>query len=192
MDIHAPCFFFDVVDPLSFLSYRALTDTGLRVAAWPLELRPPPAPLVAATQPPWRDRWSAARTIAGAAGVPLRTPELVPWSRKAHEFVLHAKDQDSATDALRVVFEAFHTDGRDVGRIDVLVELARSLGLDATHAKAVLDVDRYEADIRAAGDWARARGISGSPALFDGSSTVEGFHNPAAIRTFLAATSHTD
>ncbi len=192
MNIHAPCFFFDIVDPLSFLTYRAITDTGLRVWAWPLELRPPPAPLIAATQHPWSDRWSQAQTIAGTAGLSLRIPGLVPWSRKAHEFVLHARDQDDRTDALRVVFEAFHIHGQDVGRIDVLVEIARSLGLDTTHAKAVLDVDRYEADARAAADWASAHGISRPSALFDGTSTVEGFHNPAAIRTFLAPTSHTD
>jgi predicted DsbA family dithiol-disulfide isomerase len=87
--------------------------------------------------------------------------------------------------AHRAVFDAVFLEGRDVGRVDVLVELAGGLGLDATETKATLDVDRYAPDVVAARAAAARSGVAASPALVSGHGTLQGFHNRDALRTFL-------
>ena len=71
------------------------------------------------------------------------------------------------------------------GRIDVLVDIAHSLGLDLTESKAVLDVDRYEADLARIHRQATEAGVTSAPGLVAPTGTLQGFHNQAAIGTLL-------
>ncbi len=181
--------YFDLVDPLSYLMARevdAVEAAGTAaVRRIPVELRPPPAPLTTPDDPFWAPRWEEARRLAGGG---LAVPGLVPRSTKAHELLLHAAEHGLEDAARRALFRAFHAEGRDIGRIDVLVEIAEALGLDRTEAKAVLDVDRHTERVRALAAEARAGGVSSVPALSTGSGVLEGFHNRDAIGTFVSST----
>jgi 2-hydroxychromene-2-carboxylate isomerase len=183
-----PVLYFDFIDPLSRLmggELASIPEIGPRGFAWrPLEMRPPPAPLTTLEDPSMADLWAdvGATDPQGRRYAP---PLLVPWTRKAHELVLHAGASDMDREVRELVFDAYLVEGRDIGRVDVLVELARSAGLDATETKAVLDVDRYEAEVAEAQAAARKRGIDAPPALEHAGRTLRGFHNAAAIRTFL-------
>jgi predicted DsbA family dithiol-disulfide isomerase len=185
-------FYFDYVDPLSYLLEREIRalesgDDGPRITVERvgLELRTPPAPLIDPGDPAWADRWQEAAELGPALGVHLAVPPLVPWSRKAHELLLHAGALERADDVRRVTFAAFFESGRDIGRIDVLVGLAVEQGLDATEAKAVLDVDRYAADVERARRDALDVGLRAIPTLQMEGRRLEGFHNRDEIRTFL-------
>ena len=185
-----PCLFFDYVDPLSYLVEHALSTSGASdvlagVRRVPLELRPPPSPLLDPDAPEWRNRWELARTEAPSLGLDLAEPALVPWTRKAHELVLHAAGRGVGEAAHRLVFDAVFRRGLDVGRVDVLVGLARELGLDATEAKAVLDVDRHAAEVSGGRELAARLGVTASPALVSQLGTLQGFHNSETLRTFL-------
>jgi len=180
--------YFDFTDPLSFLIDRELESlgaSGTAVQRAPFELRPPPSPLVTLDDPPLAERWALARRLAGQAGVELDPPHLVPWTREAHELLAHAAEKGVAAPVRRAVFESYHLRRGDVGRVDVLVELARRCGLDPTETKAVLDVDRYAAHVVEARDSASARGVATVPLLVLGAARLEGFHNRMAIGTFL-------
>ena len=109
----------------------------------------------------------------------------MPWTRKAHELVRHATESDLAGEVRRAIFEAYLFEGRDIGRVDVLVQIARTLGLDPGETKPVLDVDRHEAEIAELRASALAAGVREAPTLALGDRLLEGFHNAAAIRTFL-------
>ena len=192
MPASPPRFFFDFVDPLSYLVARELAahpvDEARGSIAWtPFELRPPPAPLVDLSDVSLRDRWASGRAQAESQGIELRPPRLVPWSRKAHELALHAEARDVGAAVRARIFEAYFMDGTDIGRIDVLVGIAREEGLDLTEAKAVLDVDRFEAEILEARALGRSLAIGNVPALVSGDRRLEGFHNRTAIGTFLRA-----
>lgn len=176
--------YFDLIDPLSYLVAKEIDGVedfpGL---TWrPFELRPPPAPMTTSDDPALASRWRLAREAGPSVG--FAPGELVPWTRKAHELLLHAPPGRADTLRLRV-FEAYLLEGRDIGRIDVLVELARSAGLDATATKAVLDVDRHEADVRTARLEADADDITDTPVIVRGHRRLEGFHNRTALGTFL-------
>lgn len=184
-----PRFWLDVVDPLSYLveaELQALEDQGLEpVRRSALELRPPPQQLLDPDGASWTDRWSRAAELAAGLDLPLREQPLVPWSRKAHELLLHAREVDREREVRTAVLHAFHREGRDVGRVDVLVDLATSLGLDRTRTKAVLDVDRHATAVADAAREARGLGATAPPALWTGTELVQGFHNRDALRTLL-------
>jgi len=179
--------YFDFVDPLSYLVARELTDlteADMAAVVWlPFELRPPPTPLITTSDPSLADRWRQARAEASRMGIELAPAELVPWTRKAHELMVHAGD-GSGTLRMRI-WEAYLIHGQDIGRVDVLVGLARDAGLDATESKAVLDVDRYEAEVAELRGDALAADVRDAPTIVRGSRRIEGFHNRTALGTFL-------
>jgi predicted DsbA family dithiol-disulfide isomerase len=118
-------------------------------------------------------------------GFSLVRPGLVPRSGKAHELFLHAQESDLGEPALAAIFAAYFLEGRDIGRIDVLVDIALALGFDLTESKAVLDVNRYEDDALMGAKLAVEAGVTGAPALVTSAGALQGFHNQAAIGTFL-------
>lgn len=203
MDETPTTFYFDFTDPLSFLVARSLADlaaTATGELIWhPFELRPPPTPLIGVDDPSFAARWSTARERA--PDVPFAPPRLVPWTRKAHELVAYAAedvtedgtpaagstaDTNELAELIRGrLFEAYHLEGRDIGRVDVLVDLAVGAGLDRTRTKAVLDVDRHEAAISSGRDAALAEGIDQTPTVVRGGTRLEGFHDRAALGTLL-------
>ena len=180
---------FDFTDPLCYLLVLELD--GLqpplrdRVRPRALELLPPPAPLLGITHDAVAERWAAAREIADATVADLAPPALVPWTRKAHELHLHAGAQGRGREALRAIFEAYVRNGLDIGRVDVLVTIGESIGLDRSETKAVLDVDRYEESVLEARADATADTVSTTPTVVRGGARLEGFHNRATLGTFL-------
>jgi len=179
--------FFDFVDPLCWLVERALT--ALEAAGAPpvqrvgCELRPPPAALTRVADPFWADRLAAA--ARADPDVTLRPGAVVPWSRKAHELHLHAAAHDAAQAVRRRIYEAHFERGRDIGRVDELVRVAEAAGLDATEAKAALDVDKHLADVLAARRSALEAGFTDLPALVVAGKVVQGFHNLSDLSTLL-------
>ncbi len=180
--------YYDVVDPLSWLvseEIAALGEEAGEVEWIPFEVRPPPAPLVSLDDPAVEARWQEARALLPGDASPFDPPLLVPWSRKAHELVLHASTRDRSDEVRARLQRAYLFEARDIGRVDVLVEEAVAVGLDRTEAKAVLDVDKHDAEVAALRSAAVAAGVRVTPTLALGDRRLEGFHNRAAIRTFL-------
>jgi predicted DsbA family dithiol-disulfide isomerase len=129
------------------------------------ELHPTLAPLPAEVP---ADDLAAARPLAEALGLVLAPPRSVPRTRKAHEAAKLA-GQKGAEAAMRdALFAAYFAEGRDLGRIDVLVDVGRAVGLDATELKVVLDVDTFSGAVDADRALARRLGIEAVPALVVG------------------------
>jgi predicted DsbA family dithiol-disulfide isomerase len=188
----APVLHIDLVDPISYLLDLELEaveeEMDVRVLRMGVEVNPPPHPLGTLDEAPWGPRWEEATRIAQRMGIALHRPRLVPWSRKAHELLEHARDKDEAMlpELRRAVMTAFFQDGLDIGRVDVLVELARERGLDRTETKAVLDVDRYGEEIARRRARSVEEGLRVVPTLAVGPHRLEGFHNRASLSTFLS------
>ena len=188
MTSERPRLYFDFIDPLSWSMARELASIealGADGFDWiPFELRPPPTPLATLDDPELTARWARAGE-SDSSGRTWSPPLLVPWTRKAHELVRHATESELADAVRQAVFEAYLFEGRDIGRVDVLVELGRALGLEPGESKPVLDVDRHEAEIGEARATAVSAGVTTVPTLALGARLLEGFHNGAAVRTFL-------
>lgn len=182
--------YFDFVDPLSYVASRTLAPgSGEPRGDMPewvgFELRPPPTDLTTSDDPMWLERTAAARPGADELGLTLNPPRLVPWTRKAHELHLLAAARGHGHEIRDAVFDAFFRDGRDIGRVDVLVEIAASVGLDRTETKAVLDVDRHEAEVAEARRVAEAAGVTDVPCYSMSGRLVRGFPDPTGLGTLL-------
>jgi predicted DsbA family dithiol-disulfide isomerase len=73
------------------------------------------------------------------------------------------------------LLHAYHTDGKNPGNHDVLVEAAQSVGLDPLQARAVLVEGRYADEVRAEEREYQAMGIQSVPSIiFNGRYLVTG------------------
>ena len=192
-------FHFDYIDPASFVMRSRIRDVAgaldLTVNLVPWELRLPGEPTIPADDPLWIDWWKTLAPAAQEAGLALNRPARVPTTRKAHELALHAGagGEHAVVEAVHdAIFRAALADSVDIGRVDVLVGLATSLGLDRTETRAVLDVDRFSEEV----DQLRRRGIeqgvAGAPTLVIGESRMEGVHDAATIREFVTGSMDTE
>jgi predicted DsbA family dithiol-disulfide isomerase len=184
-----PRLYYDYIDPLSLVLEHDVTaleaEGWARVARHPLELRAPPAPLIHADDPLWVRRWEQALRLARARGLTLRQTSLVPWSRKAHELALHAREKDLFHQVHPVLFKAYLEEGRDIGRVDVLVSLASDAGLDREEVRTVLGVDRHAAALDGLRGEAERLGVRGVPTLLVAGERIEGVLPVEALRALL-------
>ncbi len=94
---------------------------------------------------------------------------------KAHELLHFAKQQGAQPAMAERLMSAYFTEGRHVGRVDDLVELAAEAGLDAGAAREALESSRHLDDVRADQAQAAAYGIQGVPFfVIDGKYGVSG------------------
>ena len=160
--------FSDFACPFSYVTEAALRrmEAAGEVASTYLayELYPVPAPLPA-DGGGWMD---ALRPLADEMGLVLRVPPAPVRTAKAHEAAAFARARGVGPALRDAIFAAYFADGRDIARIDVLVELGTALGLDAGELKVVLDVDSLAPRIQAEQDAARRAGVEGTPTVVAG------------------------
>ncbi len=178
MNEHAKVvFYFDYVDPASYVmdvQLGQLRSPALELVRHPFELRPPPEDLVDPTSPEWTNHRQSAIDHAAEIDLDLASHDFMPRTRKAHELRLHAAEKGLEDPMHEALFRARFEDGADIGRVDVLVDLAVGLGLDLTETKAVLDVDRHADEVVELRRQAQARGVERTPTLHIGSQSLEG------------------
>ena len=181
-------FYFDYVDPGSYLTHRQLGQIlpeGVEPVRHPFEVCPIPQELIDGSGPDWRAYGETVMGLAREAEIRMVRPSFVPWSRKAHELRLHAAEQGLESSMHEAVFSAHFMEGADIGRVDVLVASAEELGLDPSESKAVLDVDKHRervVDLRRA---AEASGVRRVPTLRSGDMSLEGPASIGELRHFL-------
>lgn len=159
--------FADFTSAASYVAETALwrlMDEGIvEVEFRALELFPAPARLP--LDPPDVEE---VRPLADELGVELRRPPLAARTRKAHELARFGAAKGMEREVRAAIHAAYFRGGRDIGRIDVLVEVASGLGLDTTESKVVLDIDSYTASVLADAAEARRIAISAVPVMVVG------------------------
>lgn len=121
--------------------------------------------------------------VASNAGLEYRFDLLKHTNTvKAHELLHFAKAQGAQDAMAERLMSAYFTEGRHVGRVDDLVELATEAGLDGDAAREALESSRHLADVRADQAQAQAYGIQGVPFfVIDGKYGVSGAQPPEAF-----------
>lgn len=105
---------------------------------------------------------------------------------KAHELLHFAKSKGRQLDMKERLLKAYFVDGRHIGRIEDLADLAAEIGLDRAEVMGVLTAKTYLPDVKA--DVARAQeyGIQGVPFfVFDEKYGVSGAQETAAFANVL-------
>ncbi|MFT4228948.1 MAG: DsbA family oxidoreductase [Microbacterium sp.] len=114
--------------------------------------------------------------VAADAGLQYRFDILKHTNTvKAHELLHFAKEHGRQIELAERLMAAYFTEGRHVGRLDDLVELAAEAGLDRDAAREVLESGRYLAAVRQDQAQAASYGITGVPFfVVDGKYGVSG------------------
>lgn len=101
---------------------------------------------------------------------------------KAHELLHFAKAHGRQVEMTERLLHAYFEEGRHVGRVDDLVQLAGDVGLDESAAREALESGRHLDDVRADQAQAQAYGISGVPFfVLDGTYGISGAQAPEAF-----------
>lgn len=129
-------------------------------------------------------RAGASAGIAFAFERITRTPNAV----NSHRFIRHAARWGKAAAAVEAVFRAYFADGRDIGEIATLVEIGRSLGLEAAPLEAHLQGQADVAWVYQENARAHALGINGVPVfVFDREHAISGAQAPEVLVRVLDA-----
>jgi predicted DsbA family dithiol-disulfide isomerase len=105
---------------------------------------------------------------------------------KAHELLHYAKAQGKQLEMAERLFLAYFTEGRHIGRVADLADLAASIGLDRAAVVAALESEQYLSDVRADQELAQEYGIQGVPFfVIEGRYGVSGAQDPATFAQVL-------
>lgn len=109
-----------------------------------------------------------------------------PNTLLAHRLILFAEEQGKADAVIRALFRALFQEGRDVGRADVLVEVAKEAGLDPAEVSEFLEGDRFAPEVHAAHERAERIGIRGVPVfIVDQEHAITGAQPPEVLAGLL-------
>ncbi|MFN2496090.1 MAG: DsbA family protein [Pseudonocardiaceae bacterium] len=181
--------FSDFVCPFCYLAEQPLADAtegrDVRVAWQPFELRPEPTPTLRPEgdylQTTWND---VVYPMAERMGVPIVLPAVSPqpYSRLAFEGLAYAEEHGLGQRYTERIFRAFFVEQRDIGRPEVLADVAGELGLDVAEFGSALDSGRYADVHQHALRRARQLQITVVPTFLvegrrlEGMPTAEGLH----------------
>ncbi len=84
---------------------------------------------------------------------------------RAHQLIDWAEDQDRAHDMELALFAAFFTRREDLNNVDVLADVASSVGLDRDTALAMLESGERAESVRDKERFWTSRGVTGVPAM---------------------------
>ena len=103
-------------------------------------------------------------------------------TRKAHELLHYAKSVGRQADMAERLFAAHFTEGKHIGGIDELADLAAEIGLDRDDIEKALRAGTYADAVDADLEQASAYGISGVPFfVIDGRYGVSGAQPPEVL-----------
>jgi predicted DsbA family dithiol-disulfide isomerase len=105
---------------------------------------------------------------------------------KAHELMHFAKEHGKQAEMKERLLSAYFVEGKHVGRIEDLADLAEEVGLDRALAHQALTEGRFVADVKQDVAQAEAYGISGVPFyVIDGKYGVSGAQDPETFKNIL-------
>jgi predicted DsbA family dithiol-disulfide isomerase len=128
---------------------------------------------------------SRLKQVADDLGLPLGERKKTYNSRLAQELAKWAEAKGKGDPYHEAAFRAYFVDGKNIGKIDVLVDLAKSIGLPEGEGRSILESRTFKKAVDA--DWARSRalGITGVPTFLIDHQAVVGAQPYEVLEEFL-------
>jgi predicted DsbA family dithiol-disulfide isomerase len=110
-----------------------------------------------------------------------------PNTLNAHRLVWFTQREGAQDAVVEVLFKAYFTEGRDVGDLEVLADLAAAAGLDRAKTAAFLASDEGTEEVRLEESMAMSKGINSVPTfILDGEELFSGARKPDVIAAHLS------
>ncbi len=105
------------------------------------------------------------KEVAAAAGVDMDpdTPNRIPNTLNAHRLIHWAGLEGVQSRVVAALFRAYWIDGKDIGDLDILADVAATCGMDRDVTLRLLQSDADADDISARDADARAKGVTAVP-----------------------------
>lgn len=104
---------------------------------------------------------------------------------KAHQLI-HFAAQNGLEEAMKLrLFSAYFTHAKDINSIDVLVEEASQIGLNAQEARDALTSQQYASEVREEETLWLQRGVQSVPTFVIGNQGVAGAQEPETLAAFI-------
>lgn len=115
------------------------------------------------------------RRLITEAGFDYEPPVRIPRSLRALQLAELARSEGCHDDVHHRLYRAYWSEGRDIGDLDVLVEIGAAAGVDSDKARQVLESDGYAEEVRRSTVTAHRLGVTGVPAwVIDDKGLVPG------------------
>ncbi len=120
-----------------------------------------------------------------AEGLPYSERSHTYNSRLAQEIGTWAETQSGGNSIHDKFFEAYFVDCRNIGDVEVIIDVVKSAGLDEQQARAVLAERRFKDAVDA--DWEKSRryGVTGVPTFFSNGRGLVGAQPYEALERFM-------
>ena len=127
------------------------------------------------------------KQAAHELGLPLGDRKKTYNSRLAQELAKWAESEGRGDEFHKAVFLAYFVDGKNIGKADELVSLAKSVGLPEKQARKVLELRTFREAVDS--DWSRCRalGVSAVPTFFMNQQAVVGAQPYEVLEQLLTA-----
>jgi predicted DsbA family dithiol-disulfide isomerase len=125
------------------------------------------------------------KRLMDAEGLPYGRRTHTYNSRLAQELGKWADTKPGGAALHDALYRAYFVDARNIGDVEILIEVAQSVGLPADEARAVLAERRFKAAVDQ--DWAKSRayGVTGVPTFVAGGQGVVGAQPYEVIEQLL-------
>lgn len=119
--------------------------------------------------------------MAARSGLRMRQPARMPLTRLAHEAAAWARTQSAFEPFHQALFAAYFAADQDIGKLEVLKEIAFNLGLDPTEMAAALEAGATKEDVD--DDWiiAQTYGVTSVPTYVIGGHLLKGMQETSSI-----------
>ena len=123
--------------------------------------------------------------LMDAEGLPYSQRTHTYNSRLAQELGLWADTQPGGEAIHDALYRAYFVDSRNIGEVEVLVDVAQSVGLSGEAARAVLAERSFKDAVDADWDKSRQSGVTGVPTFVAGGHGVVGAQPYEALEQLL-------
>jgi protein disulfide-isomerase len=107
---------------------------------------------------------------------------IVANTYKAHQFIHFSKKVGKQNEAIKVLFQAYFTDGKNIDDLSTLIQLAKEIGLDTVSLKIDLENNNFANEVNEDIQEARQIGVRGVPFfVFDRKYAVSGAQDPTVF-----------
>ena len=127
------------------------------------------------------------RQVAGELGLPLGKRKKTYNSRLAQELGKWAESKGKGDPFHEAIFRTYFVNGVNIGKVDDLVDLAKSIGLPEEEARSILELRAFKEAVDS--DWLRSHtlGITAVPTFFVNDRVIVGFPPYELLEQYLDA-----
>ena len=130
---------------------------------------------------------SRLKQVADELSLPLAERKRTYNSRLAQELAKWAELRGKGDLIHETLFRAYFAEGKNIGKVEELVALAKSVGLPVKEARSVLESRNFKEAVDA--DWSRSRSlrITAVPTFLADHQAAVGFQSYEALERFMKA-----